>query len=76
MEKMLPKSAPLEEEMATDWFAEQFELSGSEIREVWMQAAVQAAAEGCGIGNRHIARAVKWCMAKYGRAGTEEELVY
>ncbi len=49
MEKMLPKGAPVEDTLALDWFAAQFELTGSEIRETLFQAAVAAAREGCGM---------------------------
>lgn len=72
--KMLPKGAPVEDTLALDWFAAQFELTGSEIRETLFQAAVAAAREGCGMKNVHIAEAVRRCLAKYGRVVTEEEL--
>lgn len=73
-EKMLPEDAPVEDTLELDWFAAQFELTGSEIRETLFQAAVAAAREGCGIKNRHIAEAVRRCLAKYGRVVTEEEM--
>ncbi|MBO5292126.1 MAG: ATP-binding protein [Lachnospiraceae bacterium] len=74
--KMLPASAPREEELELDWFAENFEMAGSEIREVLMQAAVQAAEEGSGIRNSHIADAIRRCLEKYGKIVTDEEFGY
>lgn len=74
--KMLPAQMPVEEELRLCWFAEHFELAGSEIREVLMQAAVLAAGRGTGMRNSYIARALQLCLAKYGRVVTEEELDY
>lgn len=71
--QLLPGRAPVEADLALDFFAEQFELSGSEIKEVVMQAAFLAAAQGNGIGNRQIWEALEICYEKYGRRLGKEE---
>lgn len=71
--QMLPGQAPVEENLVLDFFAEQFELSGSEIKEVIMQAAFLAAAQGSCIGNSQIWKALEICYEKYGRRLGKEE---
>lgn len=71
--QMLPGQAPVEDDLALDFFAEQFELSGSEIKEVIMQAAFLAAAQGSSIGNSQIWEALEICYEKYGRRLGKEE---
>lgn len=65
--QMLPPQAPREENLNLDFFAERFELSGSEIKETLSQAAFLAAAENSKIGREHIKKALTFCMEKYGR---------
>lgn len=65
--QMLPPQAPREEDLKLNFFAERFELSGSEIKETLSQAAFLAAADQCKIGKEHIKRALTFCMEKYGR---------
>ncbi len=74
--KMFPPQAPLEEDVDLDFFAEQFELSGSAIKEIVFNAAYMAAAEHGAIGNRHIIEALKLNFGKFGKTLTREELGY
>lgn len=71
--KMFPPQAPLEEDVDLDFFAEQFELSGSAIKEIVFNAAYMAAAEHGSIGNRHIIEALKLnFQALWDRGGYSE----
>ena len=73
---ILPKTAKLGESIDFEFFAENFELSGSNIKETLTNAAYLAAAEGSGICNRHIAQAVKLNFSKYGKILTDEDFGY
>ena len=61
------------EKLRLEIFAERFEISAGEIQEVALQAAFRAAAEGSGIGNRHMEEAIRDCYLKYGKILLEEE---
>lgn len=74
--KILPEAAPREEDLDLDFFAEEFELSGSQIKEVLQNAAFMAAAKGRAIGNDHIKEAMKLNYAKYGKVLTKEDFGY
>lgn len=74
--RLLPEKTPREEPLKLEEFAERFEVSGSEIREILQNAAYRAAAEGCGLGNRHIAEAVSDCFRKYGQILGEKEFEF
>lgn len=74
--KLLPEQAPMEEDLDLAFFAEHFELSGSEIKDAMLHAAYMAAAEGSGIGNRHIMEAVRLGSLKYGKVLTKENFGY
>lgn len=71
--KLIPDRAPVDN-LQLDFFAERFELTGSEIKDIIWNGAFLAAAEGTEIKNRHIAEAVKQNYEKYGRTLTKEEL--
>ena len=71
--KMFPEKAPRESDTNLDYFAGKFELSGSEIKEVVVHAAYQAASQNKAIGNKELADAMKICMNKYGVTLTEED---
>lgn len=73
-EKAFPKEAPRAEDLHLAVFAKRFEISGSEIQEIVLQAAFQAASEGTVIENRHLEAALKDCYLKYGKLLLEEEL--
>lgn len=72
-EKALPDNAPREPDLNLDFFAERFEISGSEIQDILLGAAFTAAAKGESLGNRHVARALKQSFRKYGRVLDNEE---
>lgn len=75
-QKMLPEQAPADEDLDLAFFAENFELSGSEIKDAMLHAAYMAAAEGGSIGNRHLMEAVKLSFSKYGKVLTKENFGY
>lgn len=66
-ESILPASARVDEPLDFRFFAEQFELTGSNIKAILYNAAFMAAAENRGICNEHIARAVKYELEKLGK---------
>ena len=74
--KILPASAVTDEQIDFEFFAEHFELSGSNIKEILTNAAYLAAAESCGICNRHIIEAVKLNFSKYGKILTDSDFGY
>lgn len=73
-QKALPAKAPSGDDVDLDFYARQFELSGSEIKETMLNAAFLAAAEGGAIADRHVKAAVKQCYLKYGKLMLPEEL--
>lgn len=73
-QKALPAKAPAEDDVDLNFYARQFELSGSEIKETMQNAAFLAAAEGGAIADRHVKAAVKQCYLKYGKLMLPEEL--
>lgn len=72
-ETILPQETPREEEIDFSFFAEQFELTGSSIKEILTSAAFLSAAEGRGLKNQDIVKAVRLHFAKYGRVVSMEE---
>lgn len=74
--KILPKALPCEEDIDFAFFAEQFELSGSSIKEILTNAAFLAAAGGRGLKNEDIVEAIRLNFAKYGRVMTKEDFGY
>lgn len=75
-ETILPEELPLEEELDLEFFAENFELSGSSIREVLTNAAFCAAAAGRGMRNEDIITSICLNYAKYGRTLAREDFGY
>lgn len=73
---ILPKKVPLDETPEFEFFAEQFELSGSSIKEILVNAAFYAAADNRGLVNGDIAMAIKQNFAKYGKLLTKEDFGY
>ena len=65
--KILPDKTPREDDLDLEFFAETFELSGSEIKEVLYSAAFIAASDKEPLGNRHIVRAIKYQQEKTGK---------
>lgn len=66
-QSILPKQAKVEEELDFDFFAKQFDFTGSQIKAVLYNAAFMAANEGRGIKNIDIAMAIKYENTKLGK---------
>lgn len=73
---VLPKKAVLAEEIDFEFFAHNFELAGSNIKDILTTAAYIAASEHTGLANRHIVEAVKLNYKKYGKILTSEDFGY
>ncbi len=73
---ILPKDVPCEEELDFEFYAEHFELSGSNIKEILTNAAYIAASEGNRLANRHLIEAIKLNFSKYGKVLTDEDFGY
>ena len=73
---MLPPEAEYEEELDLEFFAEHFELSGSSIKEILVNAAYMAAAEHRGLANRDLVEAVRLNYLKYEKILTKEDFGY
>ncbi len=73
---ILPKKVPCEEEIDFEFFARNFELSGSNIKEVLTNAAYIAAASHRGLLNADLVEAVKLNFAKYGKILTAGDFGY
>ncbi|MBE5829022.1 MAG: ATP-binding protein [Butyrivibrio sp.] len=66
-EKILPDKTPRDKDLNLKYFADTFDLSGSEIKEVLYSAAFIAAREGADLGNRHISEAIRYQQEKTGK---------
>lgn len=73
---MLPKQAPRTADLDLDFFAERFELSGSQIKEILLAAAYIAAEQGTPIGNGQIREALCINYEKYGKILTGDDFGY
>lgn len=73
---ILPQDVPCEEELDFEFYAEHFELSGSNIKEILTNAAFIAAAEGNKLANRHLIEAIKLNFSKYGKILTDNDFGY
>lgn len=73
---ILPNALPLEEEIDFEFFAEQFELSGSAIKEILTNAAFCAAAKKRGLCNEDIVEAIRLNFEKSGKVLTREDFGY
>ncbi len=61
---ILPAEAPISPNLDLEFFAETFELTGSNIKNVLYNAAFMAASENAPINNAHIVRALKFEFEK------------
>ena len=66
-EKILPDKTPRDKNLDLKFFADSFELSGSEIKEVLYSAAFIAASEGMSLSNKHLSQAIKYQQEKAGK---------
>ncbi|MBE6611249.1 MAG: ATP-binding protein [Ruminococcaceae bacterium] len=74
--KIAPKTARFDEAIDFEFFADSFELTGSNIKEILTNAAYLAASEASGIRNRHIIEAIKLNFSKYGKVLTDDDFGY
>ncbi len=74
--QILPSDARTDEPIDFDFYAKNFELSGSNIKEILTNAAFLAAADNSGICNRHIVEAIKLNFSKYGKILTNSDFGY
>ena len=65
--KILPDKTPRTKDLDLKFFADNFELSGSEIKEVLYSAAFMAAAADKPLGNDCLVKAVKYQQEKTGK---------
>jgi ATPase family associated with various cellular activities (AAA) len=70
---VLPREAPVAEDVELDFLATQFKLSGGAIRNCSLAAAFQAADEDSRIEMRHLVRAVAQEYGKQGRLTLEAD---
>ena len=75
-QSIFPDRAECQEELDFKYFADHFELSGSSIKDILVNAAYLAAGENTGMANRHIVEAVKLNYIKYGKLLTNEDFGY
>ncbi|MBQ4464330.1 MAG: ATP-binding protein [Eubacterium sp.] len=73
---ILPDGVPTEETLDLDFFADNFELSGSNIKEILTAAAFLAAADKRGLKNDDIIEAVKLNFEKHGKVLSDADFGY
>lgn len=64
---VFPENLKCEEEIDTAWLAEEYNFSGSQIKNIVLSASFLAAGEGTGLSMRHILTAVKREQQKTGK---------
>lgn len=72
--QMIPPQAKVEEELELARYARQFELTGSDIKEIVTSSAYLAAAKGRGICRKDLVEAMQIYYRKIGKRLTAEEL--
>lgn len=73
---ILPKKAECGEYLDLEYYAEHFEMTGSNIKEVLVNAAFLAASKGQGIKNGHVVEAIRQNYLKYGKLLTDDDFGY
>lgn len=73
---IIPDKMCCDEVLNLDFFAERFELSGSDIREAVENAAYMAAAHQRGLTNHDLVEAVRLNYAKYGKILSDVDFGY
>ncbi len=66
-ENILPDKMPKESDLDLKFFAEKFDFSGSDIKEILYSAAFIAAKENSPLSNAHLVQAVKYHQEKSGK---------
>lgn len=72
----LPPEDFLEDAVAVDFFAKEFELNGSQIKEVILNSAFMAVSAKKKLGNEEIIEALKLNYQKYGKRLSDEDFGY
>ena len=72
-QKSIPKELPLDSDVDLDFLAERFELSGSNIKNIMINAAFLAASQKKGVGMEHILRALENEYRKSGKYLVKED---
>lgn len=72
-QKNIPAGAPVSPELDLPFFAKGFSISGSDIKQVLLNAAYMAARDDRAIDNRHIAQALKYNLQKNGKMISRDE---
>lgn len=75
-QSILPRQARCDEVLDFEFLANQFELSGSQIKEILNNAAFMAASDYKGITNQYLVEAIKLNYAKYGQILTDKDFGY
>lgn len=73
---LIPQKLPYDYSLDIDFFADHFELSGSQIKDVLLQAAFIAANGNETMGNKHIKEALRMNYQKYGKMLTDLDFGY
>ena len=73
---ILPAKVPCEESLDLDFFAQKFELSGSQIKDVLVNAAFMAAEQNMVLSNEHIKEALSMNYQKAGKMLTKNDFGY
>ncbi len=73
---LIPDKTPLEDGIDLDFFAKQFELSGSQIKEILWNAAYISVCDQKKLGNEQIKEAIAWNYMKYGKQLTKDDFGY
>lgn len=71
---VFPKRLPMDNTVDLDFMAEQFEISGSNIKNIAVASSFLAAGEGQELGMRHILRALKNELSKAGKVVIKQDL--
>lgn len=72
-QKIFPKNSPLGSDFDPTTLAERFDLTGSSIKTIAVQAAYSAAAEAGEISMNHILDAVKYEYQKLGKVSSDQD---
>lgn len=73
-QNVFPEEVPLEDGIDYGFLTEKFELTGSNIKNIAVNAAFMAAAEDTAVGMKHLIKALRNEYKKSGKRLTKEEL--
>lgn len=72
-QNMYPKEVPLSEDIDFDYLAQQFEISGGNIKNIAVTSSFLAATLGEKVDMRHIVKAIKYEITKQGKLLIKED---